>query len=83
MLKTVQHYPILDELSASCDENQHLSMCLPYIAFKKSVGSLAAHEDFELMKYLEFLLMSKNVTEKAETGLELFPGTFMKPMKKM
>src|SRR5947207_292604 len=38
---------------------------------------------FKLMKYLEFLLMSKNVTEKAETGSELFPGTFMKPMKKM
>src|SRR5437763_12168973 len=48
----------------------------------KCVGSLAAHEDFELMKYSEFLSMSKNVTEKAETGSEPFPGTFMKPMKK-
>ena len=82
LLKTVQHYSILDELSASCDENQHLSTCLPYIAFKKSVGSLAAHEDFELMKYSEFLSMSKNVMEKAGTGSEPFPGTFMKPMKK-
>jgi len=82
LLKTVQHYSILDELSASCVENQHLSTCLPYIAFKKSVGSLAAHEDFELMKYSEFLSMSKNVTEKAGTGSEPFPGTFMKPMKK-
>ena len=35
LLKTVQHYSILDELSTSCDENQHLSTCLPYIAFKK------------------------------------------------
>ena len=26
--------------------------------------------------------MSKNVTEKVETGSEPFPGTFMKPMKK-
>ena len=43
-------------------------------AFKKSVGSLAVHEDFELMKYSEFLSMLKNVTEKV--------GTFMKPMKK-
>src|SRR6266511_482081 len=34
------------------------------------------------MKYLELLSMSKNVTEKAGTGSELFPGTFMKPMKK-
>jgi hypothetical protein len=82
LLKTVQHYSILDELSASCNENQHLSTCLPYIAFKKSVGSLAAHEDFELMKYSEFLSMSKNVMEKAGTGSEPFPGTFMKPMKK-
>ena len=52
----------------SCDENQHLLTCLLYIAFKKSVGSLAAHEDFELMKYSEFLSMSKNVMEKAGTG---------------
>ena len=50
--------------------------------FKKSVGILAAHKDFELMKYLEFLSMSKNVTEKAEIGLKPFSGTFMKPMKK-
>ena len=83
MLKTVQYYSILDELSALCDENQHLSTCLPYIAFKKSVGSLAAHEDFELMKYSGFLLMSKNITEEAETESEPFPGTFMRPMKKM
>src|SRR5436305_15271859 len=34
------------------------------------------------MKYSEFLSMSKNVTEKAGTGLEPFPGTFMKPIKK-
>ena len=78
----LQHCSILDELLASCDENQHLSTCLPYIAFKKSVGSLAAHEDFELMKYSEFLSMSKNVTEKARTGSEPFSSTFMKPMKK-
>src|SRR5207248_2690431 len=82
LLKTVQHYSILDELSASCVENQHLSTCLPYIAFKKSVGSLVVHEDFKLMKYSEFLSMSKNVTEKAETGSEPFSGTFMKPIKK-
>jgi len=72
LLKTVQHYSILDELSASCDENQHLSTCLPYIAFKKSVGSLAAHEYFELMKYSEFLSMSKNVTERQEQGRNRF-----------
>src|SRR2546421_8830854 len=34
------------------------------------------------MKYSEFLSISKNVTEKAEIGSELFPGTFMKLMKK-
>src|SRR5436309_112060 len=57
-------------------------MYLPYIAFKKSIGSLVTYEDFELMKYSEFLSMSKNVTEKVGTGSEPFPGTFMKPMKK-
>ena len=82
LLKTVQHYSILDELSASYDENQHLSICLPYIAFKKSVGSLAAHEDFELMKYSEFLSMSKNVTEKAGTGSEPFSGIFFEANEK-
>src|SRR5207247_10125253 len=34
------------------------------------------------MKYSEFLSMSKNVTEKAGTGLEPFLSTFIKPMKK-
>src|SRR5438067_10819935 len=72
LLKTVQHYSILDELSASCDENQHLSTCLPYIAFKKSIGSLAAHKDFELMKYSEFLSISKNVTERQKQGQNHF-----------
>jgi hypothetical protein len=83
LLRTVQHYSILNELSASYgNENQHLSTCLPYIAFKESVGSLAANEDFDLMKYSEFLSMSKNVKDKAGTGSEQFPGIFMKPMKK-
>ena len=72
MLKTVQHYSILDKLSASCNENQHLLTCLPYIAFKKSVGSLAAHEDFKLMKYSEFLSMLKNVTERRKQGRSRF-----------
>ena len=35
-----------------------------------------------MIKYSEFLSISKNVTEKAGTGSEPFPGTFMKPMKK-
>jgi hypothetical protein len=83
LLRIVQHYSILDELSASYgNENQHLSTCLPYIAFKESVGSLAAHEDFDLIQYFEFLSMSKNVKDKAGIGSEPFPGAFMKPMKK-
>jgi hypothetical protein len=83
LLRTVQHYSILDELSATYGNgNQHLSACLPYIAFKESVGSLAANEDFDLMQYSEFLSMSKNVKDKAGLGSEPFPGAFMKPMKK-
>jgi hypothetical protein len=83
LLRTVQHYSILDELSATYGNgSQHLSACLPYIAFKESVGSLAANEDFDLMQYSEFLSMSKNVKDKAGLGSEPFPGAFMKPMKK-
>ena len=79
MLKTVQHYSILNELSVLCDKNQHLLTYLPYITFKKSVSSFAAHKDFELIKYSKFLLMSKNETG---TGLKPLLDTFMKPMKK-
>ena len=56
---------------------------LAYLTLLLKKCCLAAHEDFELMKYSEFLSMSKNVTEKAGTGSEPFPGTFMKPIKKM
>ena len=83
MLRTVQHYFILDELSATYGNgNQHLSACLSYITFKESVGSFAAHKDFNLMQYSEFLAMSKNVKDKAKIGSEPFLGTFIKPMKK-
>ena len=65
MLRTVQHYSILDELSATYGNgNQHLSACLPYITFKESVGSLAANEDFDLMQYSEFLSMVKLVEQQ-------------------
>ena len=78
LLKIVQHYSVLYELSGTFEnENQHLSACLPYIAFKKNVRSLAANDDFDLMKYTEFLSMSKNVKDKAGVGTELFPGEFL------
>ena len=77
LLKTVQHYSILDELSASYgNENQHLSTCLSYIAFKESVGSLAAYEDFDLNKYFEFLSMSKNVRDKE---VEYYSNAYQRP----
>jgi hypothetical protein len=82
LLKIVQNYSCLDELSLHVGESQHLSECLPYIAYKETVGSLAAHEEFELLNYSEFLEMSKNVKENAGTGSEPFPGEFLKPMKK-
>ncbi|PKK60519.1 hypothetical protein RhiirC2_719040 [Rhizophagus irregularis] len=68
LLKIVQNYSYLDELLSYSNENQHLSECLPYIAHKEKVGSLA-HDDFDLLEYFEFLSMSKNVKEKAGIGL--------------
>ncbi|CAG8532192.1 115_t:CDS:2 [Funneliformis caledonium] len=81
LLKIVQNYSRLDELSLFVNENQHLLECLPYIALKETVSSLTANEDFDLMKYSEFLTMSKNVKEKVGTGLEPFSGALLKPMK--
>lgn len=82
LLRIVHYYSVLDELSLHVGENEHLSECLPYIAFKKTAGSLATHDDFDLMDYSEYLEMSKNVKEKAGGGSEPFPGEFLKPMKK-
>ncbi|CAG8724256.1 2151_t:CDS:1, partial [Funneliformis caledonium] len=61
-------------------ENQHLSTYLSYIATRKTISSLATHEDFELKKYSEFLMMSKDVRKMV--GSEPFPETFFKLMKK-
>ncbi|CAG8704228.1 6108_t:CDS:1 [Funneliformis caledonium] len=81
LLKIVQNHSHFDKLSLFVNENQHLLECLPYIALKKTVGSLTANEDFDLMKYSEFLTMSKNVKEKAGTGSEPFSGALLKLMK--
>jgi hypothetical protein len=71
---------LLDEYTNSYND-QHLSECLSYIAPKETVGSLAAHDDFELRKYAEFLEMAKNVIEKSGLGSEPFPGELLKPIK--
>ena len=81
LLKIIQNHSCLDELSLFVNENQHLLECLPYITLKETVGSLTANEDFDLMKYSEFLTMSKNVKEKAGTGSEPFLDALLKPMK--
>jgi hypothetical protein len=82
LLKVVQQYSVLDELSEKYDnEQQHLSTCLQYISAKKSVGSLAANDDFNLMEYSKFLAMSKDVKDKAGVGSEPFPGEFLKPIR--
>ena len=82
MIKIVQRYSFLDELSEYAIDNQHLSKCLSYIAPRETVGSLATHdEDFDLKRYFEFLSMSKNVKENAGTGSEPFPGALLKPTK--
>ncbi|CAG8731803.1 3646_t:CDS:1, partial [Funneliformis caledonium] len=78
----LQNYSALDELSLYVNENQYISECLTYIAFKETVSSLAANKNFDLVNYSEFLAMSKNVKEKAGTGSEPFPGEFLKLMKK-
>jgi hypothetical protein len=84
MIRTVQHYSILDELSLQIDDQgQHLSKTLPFVAFKENVGSLTDHNDSDQndLDLMEFLKMSKNVKEKAGTGSEPFPGEFLKPTK--
>jgi len=65
------------------NDNQHLSECLPYITFKETVGSLVAHNDFDLKKYFEFLSMAKNVKEKVGVGSEAFPEELIKLTKKV
>src|SRR5688572_14934238 len=42
-------------------------------------GSLAVQDEFNEMDYREFLLMSKNVEERAGTGSEPLPGNFLNP----
>ena len=79
LIRTVQNYSFLDELSSSASKNQHLLVCLPYVSFKKTVGSLTAHEDHNIMG---FLTISNNVKKKAGTGSEAFPGELLKLMKK-
>ncbi|CAG8759531.1 17842_t:CDS:2, partial [Funneliformis caledonium] len=79
LLRIVQNYSHLDEIS---HENQHFSTCLSYIATRKTVGSLATHEDFDLKDYSEFLMISKDIREMVGIGSEPFLGTFLKPMKK-
>ena len=81
LLKIVQRHAFLDEQSSYANENRHLSECLPYIAHKETVGSLAHDDEFDLIKYFEFLSMSNNVKENAGIGTEPFPGTLLKPKK--
>ena len=80
LLKIVNQYSLLEEISQSTDD-KHVLACLFYIVPKETVGSLTAHDKFDLKKYSEFLTMSKNVKEKAGIGSEPFPGEFLKPMK--
>ncbi|CAG8602089.1 5668_t:CDS:2 [Funneliformis caledonium] len=83
LLKIVQRYVFLDELSTYANGNQHLSECLSYIAFKETVGSLAAHNDFDLKKYFEFLSIVKDIKDKAGVGSEAFPGILLKLTKQV
>ena len=54
---------------------------MTYIAHKENVGSLAYDDEFDLIKYFEFLSMSKNVKENAGIGTEPFPGILLNPKK--
>ncbi|CAG8717240.1 1582_t:CDS:2, partial [Funneliformis caledonium] len=83
LLKIVQRYTLLNELSTHANDNQHLLEYLPYIAFKETVGSLAVNDDFDLKEYFEFLSMSKNVKENVGVGSETFLRELIKPMKKV
>jgi hypothetical protein len=81
LLKTIQYNSILDQFSSHAHDHTHLSACLPLITPKVATGSLAVQDEFNEMDYREFLLMSKNVEERAGTGSEPLPGNFLNPKK--
>lgn len=78
MLRIIQYNSLLDQF-VSCQDNQHLSACLPLIAPKKVAGSLAVQDESNEIEYKEFLSMSRDVEEMAGIGSEYFPGTFLNP----
>ncbi|PKB92633.1 hypothetical protein RhiirA5_443992 [Rhizophagus irregularis] len=48
------------------------------IKFKKSVGSLSAHDEFESDDYLNFIRLSC-IKDKSAIGIESFPEELMNP----
>jgi len=81
LLKTIQYNSILNQFSSHAHDHTHLSTCLPLITPKVATGSLAVQDEFNEIDYREFLLISKNVEERAGTGSEPLPGNFLNPKK--
>ena len=81
LLRIMNENSFLKYFLSNCD-NELLCTSLDIINPKKSIGSLAALDDFENDEYLNFIRLSRIENELA-SGTELFSGKLMNPCYKM
>ncbi|GES86822.1 hypothetical protein GLOIN_2v1776801 [Rhizophagus clarus] len=79
LLRIMSENTILQYFLSNCD-NDHLFSSLKIIEPRKSVGSLAALDDFASDEYQNFIRLSL-IEEDSAYGTECFPGLLMKPRK--
>ncbi|GBB94494.1 hypothetical protein RclHR1_23670004 [Rhizophagus clarus] len=79
LLRIMSENTILQYFLSNCD-NDHLFSSLKIIKLRKSVGSLAALDDFASDEYQNFIRLSL-IEEDLAYGTECFPELLMKPRK--
>ncbi|GES94182.1 uncharacterized protein LOC110233779 [Rhizophagus clarus] len=79
LLRIMSENTILQYFLSNCD-NDHLFSSLEIIEPRKSVGSLAALDDFASDEYQNFIRLSL-IEEDSAYGTECFPELLMKPRK--
>ncbi|GBC00755.1 hypothetical protein RclHR1_39640001, partial [Rhizophagus clarus] len=79
LLRIISKNTILQYFLSNCD-NDHLFSSLEIIEPRKSVGSLAALDDFASDEYQNFIRLSL-IEEDLAYRTEYFPGLLMKPCK--
>ena len=75
LLRIMNENSFLKYLLTNCD-NEHLRTSLDIINPKKSVGSLAALDDFESDEYINFIRLSR-IEKESASETENFPGVLM------